>query len=177
MQVKQESAYINTLINPQTDTIKSENEQVWGGDVRNIDRADVCRVGDSFTIPMKPVICTTKIGENVVEFCIVDLTKASGEVVPMRFFPNMLAKSVIARNPDFSAIGRVKTSGTAADLFQTFVGQDGSMQKAMEALYGKTIKVTSEQEVKMFPFGAKLEELQRGEKQLQTTRIFVYDLA
>ena len=172
-QVKQEKAYIETVLGRND---KVAENQAWSGSVRNIDGAENARKDDSFVIPANPIICETELNGIPYQYCIVELTKAGGEKVPMRFFPNMLAKVAMARDAEGNALNRVKTSGTAAAKFQEFLGQENSMQKAMEALAGKTIKVSDEQEVSILPFGKSRDDLQKGYVALQKTRIFVYDL-
>ena len=173
-QVKQEKAYIETVLGRNDKVAK---DQVWPGSVRNIDGAENARKGDSFVIPEKPIICETELNGHLYQYCIVELTKANGEKVPMRFFPNMLAKVATARDAEGNALGRVKTSGSAAAKFQEFLGQENSMQKAMDFLVGKTIKVVDEQEVTILPFGKSQDDLKKDPNViLQKTRIFVYDL-
>lgn len=172
-QVKQDRNYIGTVIGSND---KISDIQTWGGSVRNINGVENARKGDSFVIPKNPVICETQLGGTAYQYCIVELTKAGGEKVPMRFFPNMLAKVAMSRDADGNYLGRVKTSGTAAAKFQEFLGQENSMQKAMEALAGKTIKVTDEQEVTILPFGKSQIDLKNGDAVLQKTYIFTYDL-
>ena len=172
MQVKQEKAYIETFLGHD----KVAENQAWSGSVRNIDGVENARKGDSFVIPANPIICETKLNGNSYQYCIVELTKEGGEKVPMRFFPNMLAKVAISRDAEGNALGRIKTSGTATAKFQEFLGQENSMQKAMKALAGKTIKVADEQEVAILPFGKTQADLKKGDVVLQKIRIFVYDL-
>lgn len=172
-QVKQEKAYIETVIGRND---KVAENQAWNGSVRNIDGAENARKGDSFVIPERPLICETELNGNPYQYCIVELVKSTGEKVPMRFFPNMLAKVAMSRDAEGNALGRVKTSGSAAAKFQEFLGQENSMQKAMEALAGKTIKVADEQEVTILPFSKSQADLKKGDAVLQKTRVFVYDL-
>ncbi len=173
-QVKQEKAYIETVLGRND---KVAENQAWSGSVRNIDGAENARKGDSFVIPENPIICETELNGMPYQYCIVELTKAGGDKVPMRFFPNMLAKVAMSRDAEGNTLGRVKTSGTAAAKFQEFLGQKNSVQKAMDFLAGKTIKVVDEQEVAILPFGKTQADLKKGDAVLQKTRIFVYDLA
>lgn len=175
-QVKQDKSYIETVLGS-GNKIAADEDQNWNGcAVRNIDGAENARKGDSFVIPEKPIICVAEINGNSYKYCIVELTKANGEKVPMRLFPNMLAKVATSRDAEGNALGRVKTSGSAAAKFQEFLGQENSVGKAMEALAGKTIKVSDEQEVSILPFGKSQADLKKGDAALQKTRIFVYDL-
>ncbi len=171
--VKQDRFYIETVLGKDD---KVSDNQTWEGKIRNINGVENARKGDSFVIPKDPLICETSLGGNTYQYCIVELTKAGGEKVPMRFFPNMLAKVAMSRDADGNYLGRVKTSGTAAAKFQEFLGQENSMQKAMSALAGKTIKVTDEQEVSILPFGKTQIDLRNGDAVLQKTYIFTYDL-
>jgi len=184
MQIVQEEGYLKTIVGRNDEVAE---KQTWDDPVRNMDGVEFARKGDSFTIPNKPLILTTIIGgirqpDNTIvggtkhKYCVVELTKKSGEKVPMRFFPNMLAKVAMQRDQDASYLGRVKTSGTASALFQSFVGQEDSMNKAMEALAGKTIKVFDEQEVTILPYQKSQEDFRSGKCKLEKTRIFVYDL-
>lgn len=172
-QVKQEKKYFESTMSGND---KISEKQEWAGSVRNIDVTENARKGDSFVIPENPIICETMLNGASYQYCIVELTKAGGDKVPMRFFPNMLAKVAMARDVDGNALGRVKTSGTAATKFQEFLGQNHSMQKAMDFFAGKTIKVIDEQEVAILPFGKTQSDLKKGETTLRKTRIFVYDL-
>ena len=119
-QVKQEKAYIETVLGRND---KVAENQTWSGKVRNIDGAENARKGDSFVIPANPIICETKLNNDTYQYCIVELTKAGGDKVPMRFFPNMLAKVAMSRDAEGNALGRVKTSGTATAKFQEFLCQ------------------------------------------------------
>ncbi|MBO4543151.1 MAG: hypothetical protein J5725_08240 [Bacteroidales bacterium] len=172
-QVIRERTYLESIIG-RNDKISEKQE--WEGSVRNIDGAENARKGDSFVIPENPIICETMLNGASYQYCIVELTKAGGEKASMRFFPNMLAKVALARDADGNALGRVKTSGTAATKFQEFRGQPHSIRKAMDFLAGKTIKVVDEQEVTILPFGKTQSDLKRGDAALTKTRIFVYDL-
>ena len=172
-QVKREENHPESIMG-RNDKISEKQE--WVDSVRNIDGAENARKGDSFVIPENPIICETMLNGASYQYCIVELTKTGGEKVPMRFFPNMLAKVALARDGEGNILGRVKTSGTAATKYQDFLGQPNSMQKAMDFLAGKTIRVVDEQEVSILPFGKTQYDLKKGDAVLTKTRIFVYDL-
>ena len=88
----------------------------------------------------------------------------------MQFFPDMLAKVALSRDAEGNYLGRVKTSGTAADAFRQFIYQENSMRKAMDFLVGRTIKVVDVQEVAVMPYG------KTDKNFLKKIRIFVYNL-
>ena len=172
-QVKQEKAYIETVFGRND---KVAEKQEWSGDIRNIDCYECVSKGDSFIIPEKHVIREIETHQGILQYCIVELTKANGERVPMQFFPNMLAKVAMARDAEGNALGRVKTSGTAADAIQQFLYRKDSMRKAMNFLAGRTIKVVDAQEVTVMPYGKSTYDLKKDYCVLEKTRIFVYNL-
>lgn len=173
-QVIREKAYIETVIGGRNDKVAEIQE--WSGDIRNIDCYECVNKGDFFIIPEKPVIREIETYQGVFQYCILELTKASGEKVQMQFFPNMLAKVAMSRDAEGNALGRVKTSGTAAVAFQHFLYRENSMQKAMNFLAGSTIKVVEAQDVYVMPYGKTQYDLKKGYCALTKTRIFVYDL-
>lgn len=172
-QVKQEKAYIETVFGRND---KVAEKQEWSGDIRNIVCYECVNKGDFFKIPEKPVIREIETDQGVFQYCILELTKASGEKVQMQFFPNMLAKVAMSRDAEGNALGRVKTSGTAAVAFQHFLYRENSMRKAMNFLAGRTIKVVEAQDVCVMPYGKTQYDLKKGYCTLTKTRIFVYNL-
>lgn len=173
-QVIREKAYIETVIGGRNDKVAEIQE--WSGDIRNIDCYECVNKGDFFIIPEKTVIREIETHQGILQYCIVELTKANGERVPMQFFPNMLAKVARPCDDTGNSLGRVKTSGTAAAAFQQFLYRNDSMRKAMNFLAGRTIKVVDAQEVIVMPYGKTKYDLEKGYCVLKKTRIFVYNL-
>lgn len=90
---------------------------------------------DQFTIPTTFEVYEQKIGDNTVQYIMVELT--NGNAKP--FYPSTFTKSRTVYNQDGSSTGtRAFTKGSAAELFRQY----GSVQEGMNALKGKTLKVT-----------------------------------
>lgn len=127
---------------------------------------DPLAIGDTFTVPTQFTTISINIGngENArpVSFILIEVKSLDGSERNYRLFPNSFAKSVVSivngeRGP------RVKTGGTASELFRQFTEVD----EAMNALKGKTIKVSACETVQYHDYNS-------GE--LRTTHIYVYDL-
>lgn len=95
---------------------------------------------DQFTIPEKFDVYEQKLGDNTVQYIMVELT--NGNAKP--FYPSTFTKTRTVYNKDGESTGvRVSTKGSAAELFRTF----GNVAEGMNALKGKTLKVTDIEEV------------------------------
>ena len=95
--------------------------------------------------------------------CIFITVKSSdGSERNHRFFPNSLVKTIIPI-VDGKRQAKVKTKGTATDLYHSFQTVD----EALEALKGKTIKVSSEEVHTVRDYQT---------KELRDTHIYTYDL-
>lgn len=126
--------------------------------------------GDSFTIPATFVwegdnrnCGRQKFGTNFAEFVVCEITKKDGSKTAFNFFPSSFTKNLFVSEMEN---GQVKLklpvlnpSGTAVTKFLEFRGKverdaEGNITKtdvafAMEALAGKTIKVTKDTVVKV----------------------------
>ena len=115
------------------------------GAVRSLENLGLEK-GDEFTIPQNFDVYDQKIGDNAVQYIMVELT--NGNAKP--FYPSTFTKSRTSYNQDGTSTGnRVFTKGSAAELFR----QHGSVQEGMEALKGKTLKVTDIEMVDTLRYG------------------------
>lgn len=102
---------------------------------------DPLEVGDVLHIPENYQVILVKFHEDDEEShpCIfVDCTRSDGSSRILRWFPNSLCKSI---NPivDGKRQARVKTTGTATDLYRTV----DTVDEGLALLKGKDIKVTA----------------------------------
>lgn len=102
---------------------------------------DPLEVGDVLHIPENYQVILVKFNEEDEEShpCIfVECTRADGSPRILRWFPNSLCKSI---NPivDGKRGPRVKTTGTATDLYRTV----DTVDEGLALLKGKDIKVTA----------------------------------
>lgn len=117
----------------------------FSGAVRSLENLGLEK-GDQFTVPESFDVYEQKIGENKVEYIMVEL--ANGNAKP--FYPSTFTKSRTVYNQDGTSTGnRVFTKGTAAELFRQY----GSVQDGMNALKGKTLKVTDVEQVDTLRYG------------------------
>lgn len=125
------------------------NEKVIGnkfkGATRSLDNPSF-EVGDTWTFPKNYEVRSMKLGNSVVEYIFVELADGNAK----KFFPSTLTKSVrvYEEGPDGMAVPvanaeRVVCQGAVAELFREFATVD----KGMEALKGKTVKVVGMQPV------------------------------
>lgn len=115
------------------------------GAVRSLENLGLEK-GDEFKIPETLDVYEQKIGDNTVQYIMVELT--NGNAKP--FYPSTFTKSRTVFNPDGTSTGqRVATKGTAAELFRQY----GSVQEAMNALKGKTLKVVDVELVDTLRYG------------------------
>lgn len=142
-------------------------ENKFDAPVRNMDLGDPYQEGDEFTIPAnwKENILQVTIteGQTPAKFIMVETKNPeTGVEKNMRFFPNQLAKVVYPVDEDGKRLPKVKTTGTAAKAYAGFNGID----EALDALVGKTIKVTKDSTYRTERF---------GDRQIVNTHIFQYD--
>ena len=109
---------------------------------------DPLEVGDVLTIPTDYIYCTVK--------------SADGSERNFRFFPNSLCKS-ITPIVDGKRGAKVKTSGTATDLYRTV----DTVDEALALLKGKSIKVTAASVHTVRDYTT---------RELRDTHIYQYDL-
>lgn len=126
---------------------------------------DPLEEGDILHIPENYQVLLVKFNEDdeVSHPCIfIDVTRADGSPRILRWFPNSLCKSI---NPivDGKRQARVKTTGTATDLYRTV----DTVDEGLALLKGKRIKV-----VKSTVYTHKT-RFTNGE---QDTHIYQYDL-
>lgn len=115
------------------------------GAVRSLENLGLEK-GDEFTIPEKFDVYEQKIGDNAVQYIMVELK--NGNAKP--FYPSTFTKSRTVYNQDGTSTGqRVFTKGTAAELFRQY----GSVQEGMDALRGKTVKVSDIEQVDTLRYG------------------------
>lgn len=148
--------------------VRRVTDNKFGTRVRNVDQ-DPMDVGDVFTIPADYEVLETQINGagDFIKFILVQMTnKNSGVTRNIRFFPNMLAKSVY---PVINGTlgNKVKTKGSAALEYQKYSdkGNDG-MDEAVKALVGKPIEITAKQNFTVREY--------RTEKEVPTN-IYTYD--
>lgn len=117
----------------------------FSGAVRSLDSLAL-EEGDQFTFPNEYTIYEQKLGSNSVQYIMVELT--NGNAKP--FYPSTFTKSRTVCEPDGTLTSqRVHTEGTAAEEFWKY----GSVQEAMDAMKGKTVKVTRIDEYNTIRFG------------------------
>lgn len=117
----------------------------FSGSVRSLENLGLEK-GDQFTIPESFDVYEQKIGETSVQYIMVELT--NGNAKP--FYPSTFTKQRTIYNQDGTSTGtRVHTKGTAAELFR----QHGSVQEGMDALRGKTLKVSDIEMVDTLRYG------------------------
>ncbi len=101
---------------------------------------------DEFKIPESFDVYEQKIGDNSVQYIMVELT--NGNAKP--FYPSTFTKSRTVYNQDGTSTGRrVFTKGSAAELFR----QHGNVQEGMNSLKGKTLKVSDIEQVDTLRYG------------------------
>lgn len=117
----------------------------FSGNVRSLENLGLEK-GDKFTIPESFDVYEQKIGENSVQYIMVELT--NGNAKP--FYPSTFTKTRTVYNQDGTSTGvRVSTKGSAAVEFRNH----GSVQEGMNALKGKTLEVTDIELVDTLRYG------------------------
>lgn len=115
------------------------------GAVRSLENLGLEK-GDEFTIPQTLEVYEQMIGDNAVQYIMVELK--NGNAKP--FYPSTFTKSRTIYNQDGTSTGqRAFTKGSAAELFRQY----GSVQEGMDALKGKTLKVTDVEQVDTLRYG------------------------
>lgn len=146
----------------------------FGKRVRNVDQ-DPLDVNDEFIIPevYKVLQAPLTKGGEPQKFILIPVTNTvTGVVRNIRFFPNQLAK-IVFPIVNGRREAKVKTVGSAAELYQKFADQgDEGMDNAMAALAaeckaGKKIRITAKTLYRTTAFQS-TEEID--------TNIFTYDL-
>lgn len=127
---------------------------------------DPLEVGDVITIPTdyKVLMVTFSDADDAKAYpCIYcEVRSADGSERNFRFFPNSLCKS-ITPIVDGKRQAKVKTTGTATDLYRTV----DTVDEALALLKGKSIRVA----------GAAIHTIKDfTTKELRDTHIYVYDL-
>lgn len=126
---------------------------------------DPLEVGDVLTIPTDYKVLLVKFSEDAERsypciYCTVKSTDGSER--NFRFFPNSLCKS-ITPIVDGKRQAKVKTTGTATDLYRTV----DTVDEGLALLKGKSIKVTSAEIHTVKDYTT---------KELRDTHIYQYDL-
>ena len=135
--------------------------------VRPMDGAyDPLEVGDIIHVPNDFEVLAVKFNaddEDAHPCIICEVTLASGGERNIRFFPNSLCKSVISYDADGHRGPRVKSSGTAGDLFRT----KDTVDEGLALLRGRDIKVSAYSMVTIKDYRS---------KEMRDTHIYTYDL-
>ena len=93
-------------------------------------------LGDTFTIPTQFQVYEEKIGECPNQFIFVETVNGNIK----KFYPSQLSRRVSAYDVDGTPTGYiVHADGTASQLYEQF----GTVADGMNALKGKTIRVTN----------------------------------
>lgn len=126
---------------------------------------DPLEVGDVLTIPVDYKVILVKFDEEAEQSypCIYcEVKSADGSERNFRFFPNSLCKSI---NPivDGKRTSRVKTRGTATDLYRTV----DTVDEGLALLAGKSIKVAASEVHTVRDYQT---------RELRDTHIYQYDL-
>ncbi len=102
--------------------------------------------GDQFTIPTDYEIWEEVLNGTTLQY--INITLTSG--VEKHLYPAVFCKTRIIYNEDGTSTGkRVFTTGTAAKLFQSCK----NFQEGMNALRGKTLRVTDMKTVRTLRYG------------------------
>lgn len=117
----------------------------FSGAVRSIEVLSLEK-DDEFTVPETFKVYEQKIGTNTAQYIMVELT--NGNAKPL--YPSTFTKTRQVFDQDGLPTGvRVSSKGTACELFR----KHGSVQEAMNALRGKTLKVTNLETVHTLRYG------------------------
>lgn len=115
------------------------------GGVRSLENVAL-EVGDQFTFPTEFEVYEQKIGDNTAQYIWVTLADGNAK----RFYPSTFTKSRTVYNEDGTSTGERKfTLGTAAEKYR----EHGTVEEAMRALAGKTVKVTNMETIRTLRFG------------------------
>lgn len=115
------------------------------GGVRSLENVAL-EVGDQFTFPTEFEVYEQKIGDNTAQYIWVTLANGNAK----RFYPSTFTKVRTVYNEDGTSTGERKfTEGTAAEKYREY----GTVQEAMQAMAGKTVKVTALESVRTLRFG------------------------
>lgn len=115
------------------------------GGVRSLENVAL-EVGDQFTFPTEFEVYEQKIGDNTAQYIWVTLANGNAK----RFYPSTFTKVRTVYNEDGTSTGERKfTTGTAAEEYR----KHGTVQDAMQAMAGKTVKVTAMEDVRTLRFG------------------------
>lgn len=101
--------------------------------------------GDVFTMPTQFVVIEEKIGETYNQFIFVETQ--NGNV--RKLYPSQLSRRVPAYNMDGTPLTVVSANGTASQLYKMY----GTINEGMNALKGKTIRVSKATLVGTMMFG------------------------
>ena len=114
------------------------------GGVRTLENVAL-EVGDQFTFPTEFEVYEQKIGDNTAQYIWVILTNGNAK----RFYPSTFTKVRTVYNEDGTSTGERKfTLGTAAEEYRKY----GTVKEAMNALAGKTVKVTNMETIRTLRF-------------------------
>lgn len=92
-------------------------------------------LGDTFTIPTQFLVYEEKIGECANQFIFVETVNGNIK----KFYPSQLSRRVSIYNSDGLPTGcKIYADGTASQFYKQF----GTVVDGMNALKGKTIRVT-----------------------------------
>lgn len=141
---------------------KDTTSNSFTGAVRPLENTSLAK-GDVLIIPtdFTGKVKTMKIGDNKAEYIFCQL---EGSENVKQFFPSVLTKRADVYDEDGEPTGQsVHATGSAVDLFQKY----GEIQKGMEALKGKKIRVSDMMNVRTLRYGT---------TSLMTARIPVIDL-
>lgn len=128
--------------------------------------SDPLEVGDIIAIPVDYKVLRMAFSDDddapTYPYIFVEVTSADASVRNFRFFPNSLVKTVIPY-VDGKRQSRVKTTGTATDLFYT----SETVDAGLALLRGRRIRVTE---------STAYDTRDYVSKETKTTHIYRYDL-
>ena len=107
--------------------------------------------GDEFVMPTEYKVYNQKIGTNIAQFILVDVSNETTGVknCAKRFYPSIMWKSRAVYNDDKTPTGnRVHTTGSCAEKFREF----GTIDEAVKDLAGKKIKFSDMITIKTLNF-------------------------
>ncbi len=128
--------------------------------------SDPLEVGDVIYIPTEYKVLKTKFSDaedaQAYPYIVTEVKAADGSERNFRFFPNSLCKTAYPL-VDNVRQAKVKTSGTASDLYRTKT----TIDEGLALLKGRSIKVTDAQTYTVKEY---------GQQTTKTTHIYQYDL-
>lgn len=125
--------------------LEVEKSRAIASGVRSLEVVSL-EVGDQFTFPTEYEVYEQKINGNTAQYIWITLVNGNAK----KFYPSTFTKSRIVCDEDGTPTGERKyTTGTAAEEYR----RHGTVDEAMRALAGRTVKVTNIEIIRTLRFG------------------------